>query len=75
MLLYVKVGHSKLVEMHGALQIFIDPHPSPIGTFLYFILATGLKLRSIFRTVTFRRVQLKIYFELQYFIPLLKSDK
>jgi hypothetical protein len=41
----------------------------------YFILATGLKLRSIFRTVTFRQVQLKIYFELQYFIPLLKSDK
>jgi hypothetical protein len=37
---------------------------------LYFILATGLKWRSIFRTVT-----LRIYFELQYFIPLLKSDK
>ena len=31
MFLYAKVGHSKLVEMHGALQIFIDPHPSPIG--------------------------------------------
>ena len=42
---------------------------------LYFILATGLKLRSIFTTVTFRQLQLKIYFELQYFIPLLKSDK
>jgi hypothetical protein len=35
----------------------------------YFILATRLKLRSIYRTVTFRQVQLKIYFELQYFIP------
>ena len=31
MFLYAKVGHSKLVEMHWALQIFIDPHPSPIG--------------------------------------------
>jgi hypothetical protein len=34
----------------------------------YFILATRLKLRSIYRTVTFRQVQLKNYFELQYFI-------
>ena len=31
MFLYAKDGHSKLVEMHRALQIFIDPHPSPIG--------------------------------------------
>jgi hypothetical protein len=30
-ILFAKVGHSKLVEMHGALQIFINPHPSPIG--------------------------------------------
>ena len=31
MFLYAKVGHSKLVEMLGVLQIFIDLHPSPIG--------------------------------------------
>jgi hypothetical protein len=31
MFLYAKIGHSKLVEMHGALQICIDLHPSPIG--------------------------------------------
>jgi len=41
-----EIGHSKLVEMHGVLQIFIDPHPTESDW--YFILATVLKLRSIF---------------------------
>jgi hypothetical protein len=64
--LYAKVGHSKLVEMHGNTSDF---YRSTSQSDWYFILTTRLKLRSIYRTVTFRQVQLKIYFELQYFIP------
>ena len=33
-----EIGHSKLVEMHRVLQIFIDPHPTESDG--YFILAT-----------------------------------
>ena len=40
MFIYAKIGNSKIVEMHGTLQIFIHPH-------WYFILDTGLILRSI----------------------------
>ena len=40
MFIYAKDGHSKFAEMHGQEQIFIDPH-------WYFILDTGLILRSI----------------------------
>ena len=66
MFLHAKVGHSKLVEMHRDTSDFCR---SAFQSDWYFILATRLKLRSIYRTVTFRQVQLKIYFGLQYFIP------
>ena len=30
-----EIGHSKLVEMHGVLQIFIDPHPTESDLVFY----------------------------------------
>ena len=43
MFLYEKVGHSKLVEMHGGASDF---YRSASQSDWYFILATGLELRS-----------------------------
>ena len=51
MLLYEKAGHSKLVEMHWDVSNF---YRFASQSNWYFILATGLKLRSIYRTVTCR---------------------
>ena len=76
MFLYEKVGHSKLVEMHWDVFNF---YRFASQSDWYFILATGLKLRSIYRTVTCRcerkyLCSYEIDFELHYFIPLLQSD-
>ena len=61
------------------LQIFIDPHPSLIGILLY-ILATGLKLRTIdnfnLSAVYMQTGSLQLKKTLNYssFIPLLQFD-
>jgi hypothetical protein len=80
MFLYTKVDNSKFVEMYRTIQIFIDPHPSPIGI-LYSSTPNWLKLRSIYRTVYMQTdvnvntAEIKKYI-LNYssFIPLLQSD-
>ena len=66
--------------MYRTIQIFIDPHPSPIGI-LYSSTPNWLKLRSIYRTVYMQTdvnvntAEIKKYI-LNYssFIPLLQSD-
>ena len=48
MFIYAKVGHSKFVEVHGDASDF---YQSAFKSDWHCILATGLKLRSIYRTV------------------------
>jgi hypothetical protein len=60
MFLYAKVGHSNLAEMHGNTSDFYRFYRSASQSDWYFILATRFKMRFIYRTVTFRKVQLQI---------------